>query len=178
MSQNTSVVADGTGPAVITDSNSYLNNALNSIASGFSGPSAPGAGLFQGGTIPTGTRWFDTTNIVDKEWNGSAWVTLASINNLSITAQSTGGHVLGTVYHNTTTKPKFVNVFVNIAVGGLVSAYTDSSSSPGTVAVAESNYYGGGSEFKTLSFCVLPGNYYYVGVASGSASLSGWMEWS
>ncbi len=70
MSQNTIVIADGSGAAVLTE----INNALQTLASDFSGPSAP---------APTYAylRWNDTTNNLRKirDAANAAWITLGSI---------------------------------------------------------------------------------------------------
>lgn len=70
MSQNSIVIADGSGAAVLA----ALNNALNTLATDFSGPSEPN---------PTYAymRWNDTTNNLRKIRNAanSAWITLGEL---------------------------------------------------------------------------------------------------
>ena len=101
-------------------------------------------------------------------------------NNLTITGACTGCGgptiqtpgivvIVGTVYHNTTTKP----IWVNVIGPGAGLAYCDGSSSPTTV-VAATSYSLTSSGNGTLSFIVLPGFYWQV---SGLTSTFGAIEW-
>lgn len=70
MSQNSIVIPDGSGAAVLA----AINNALNTLATDFSGPAEPS---------PTYAymRWSDTTNNLRKIRNAanSAWITLGEL---------------------------------------------------------------------------------------------------
>jgi hypothetical protein len=85
----------------------------------------------------------------------------------------TSSRTFGTVYHNTTGRPMFINVTVTCGSGTGANAYTDAATSPTQFvgAVANTNTT---PENLTLSFFVLPGNYYKV---TGSGTQNGWIEW-
>lgn len=81
--------------------------------------------------------------------------------------------VLGTVYQNTGSKPRFVLVTVFV-VGNSSIAYCDSLSSPvQTVGYIASN--AGINVVGTVFFIVLPGYYYKV---LGGTTLEFWTEWT
>jgi hypothetical protein len=85
----------------------------------------------------------------------------------------TGSRAVNTVYQNTTGKPMFVDVISPLGQNGTMSAYTDSTSNPTTRVAAVAN----GSTVQTnltVSFWVLPGNYYNV---NSTGSNGGWTEW-
>jgi hypothetical protein len=85
----------------------------------------------------------------------------------------TGSRAVNTVYQNTTGKPMFVDVTSPLGQNGTMSAYTDSTSNPTTRVAAVAN----GSTVQTnltVSFWVLPGNYYNV---NSTGSNGGWTEW-
>ena len=88
------------------------------------------------------------------------------------------------VYQNTTGKPMWVSVVIdqNAAVTTEIAgtAYSDSAATP-TTAVAGWNF-NTGQQFltQTLSFLVLPSNYYFVyapTIGGGSPVLAQWIEW-
>ncbi len=94
----------------------------------------------------------------------------------------TGSRALGTVYQNTTGKTMMVTISAEVTgstgTQGMI-AYTDSTPSPSTIvaegATTANSSYG---KFITITFMVLPNNYYSVnsgGVAT--ISLAYWVEW-
>jgi len=97
-----------------------------------------------------------------------------------VTTQSTdlrtgSVRVIGTTYQNTTGKPVFVAVGINITAAGSGSTlYSDSSSSP-TNAIAGLGFVSGTGN-GMLSGWILPGNYYKVTVGTGNCA--SWYEWS
>ena len=78
--------------------------------------------------------------------------------------------IVGTVYHNTTAKP----IWVNVIGPGAGVAVCDGGSTPTTV-VAATSYSLTGSGDGTLSFIVLPGFYWQV---TGLTSIFGAIEWT
>jgi hypothetical protein len=112
-----------------------------------------------------------------------------------VTSQSvvTGSRALATNYQNTTGKPLFVNVTVNVSGGdgtttGGLDARTDASATPTTIiggcmTVATGGGTNGTSQCN-ISFWVLNNNYYRVVTASsglGTAATIGlayWTEWN
>jgi prepilin-type processing-associated H-X9-DG protein len=125
-------------------------------------------------------------------FDGSAFNFTAPVNatgyiNSGVKTQSvvTASRALGTVYQNTTGKAMFVVVTASgtpsSGTPAGFAARTDSSSSPGTtVANTTLTASSGGAQTMvgTISFWVLPNNYYQVVQASGGASLQTWVEWS
>ena len=94
-----------------------------------------------------------------------------------ITTQNQPSNLLDTVYQNTGTTPRWVNVVVGCPSGAYGEAYTDGNPSP-TEWVASCGTVGGsvGGSY-TLSFPVLPGNYYKVATQAGSPYVQKWTEW-
>jgi hypothetical protein len=95
-----------------------------------------------------------------------------------ISTQNTNpGTALGSVYQNTTGKPVFhtVSVSMNSSSGNLI-ATTDSSSSPSTPVASTSNFSSGFTNM-SISFWVLPGNYYKVALAVAGGTLQYWTQW-
>ena len=88
--------------------------------------------------------------------------------------------VLGTVYHNTTGKPLYVNVSVSLtATNTAVQAVTDSSATPTLIVCSRYVDFNPTDDQSPFSFIVLPGNYYkvYGSLGSGQA-ISNWIEWN
>jgi hypothetical protein len=95
----------------------------------------------------------------------------------------TGSRVLGTVYHNTGTTPKYCSVTVRSTAGGganfgEASAYTDSAATPTTIVGSTFNGSATITTDQQLNFWVLPGNYYKVAVVTTTVTLSVWTEWN
>lgn len=101
------------------------------------------------GNGSTGSSWFSGQNVV------------------------TGLRVLGGIYQNTSQKTMMVTVTNNIASGGSVTVYTDSTLNPNT-EVGVNNIVATNSP---ITFMVLSGNWYTLTV-SGTVSLVFWTEWS
>ena len=95
-----------------------------------------------------------------------------------VTSQDTpAGRAITGIYQNTSAKPLFVNVVVNCPSGAYAYAQTDSSATPTTLVAAAGTVASDLGGSYTLSFIVLPGNYYTVIQYAGSPSLSTWVEW-
>jgi hypothetical protein len=89
-----------------------------------------------------------------------------------VTTQTSPSRALNAVYQNTTGKPMFVNVWATINAGQGLTALTDGGNPPGTHVMN----VGGVAATFSVSFWVLPGNYYEV-QGGGSPALNGWVEW-
>jgi hypothetical protein len=83
------------------------------------------------------------------------------------------GQTFGISYQNGSSKPRFVQVSVNSTGAGAIVAKTDASFPPGTTVVSVP--VGGAGVNSTISFWVLPGNYYQL---SGPGSAVLWTEWT
>jgi len=95
----------------------------------------------------------------------------------NVSTQTQPGNVIDTPYQNTGTTPRFVSVIVACPAGAYATAVTDSSVTPTTsVGVVGTVNPGLGGSY-TLTFIVLPGNYYAVNTQAGSPYLQGWTEW-
>lgn len=95
----------------------------------------------------------------------------------------TGSRAIGTTYQNTGSTPRFVSVTIRCTAAGgsnfgQASAITDSSSTPTTVVATTFNGNATASQDQTMSFWVLPGNYYRVSQVTTLVSLGTWVEWS
>jgi hypothetical protein len=95
----------------------------------------------------------------------------------AVTSQSIGGHSVGTVYQNTGTTAKFVNVDVNLASGTTFNVYSDGTNPPTTV-VGGAGTAGGVVTRATVGFWVLPNAYYKVAATVGSVILANWVEYA
>ena len=87
----------------------------------------------------------------------------------------TGSRALATPYQNTTGKAMHV-VVSTTGVSGTVYAYSDSTATPSTeIAQVTVGFTGTGTPLDTgtLSFMVIPGNYYQV---SGGSAIACWTE--
>lgn len=95
--------------------------------------------------------------------------------NAAVSVQNvvTGSRGLGTVFHNTGSKPLFVSVSMSLSGATNASVKSDASVTPTTVVAAA----GAATGLTSVSFVVLPGNYYSVSL-SGAGSLFCWTEWS
>lgn len=81
--------------------------------------------------------------------------------------------VLGTVYQNTGTKPRYVTVTANVA-GNTCTAFCDLATTP-TQVVGYIAATAGDNIVSTITFIVLPNFYYFV---SGGSGIQYWTEWS
>ncbi len=95
------------------------------------------------------------------------------------TNYSGSGRAIGTVYQNTGTTARWVTVSVNAGSGlSSAQAITDSSSSPTTVMASTTTPTGASGIFVlSMSFVVLPNNYYKVIQYTGTVTLQNWAEW-
>ncbi len=66
-SQNSLLITDGSGTQVITDPQSYINKAIDTLATHDSGPSAPSS-------PKTWSFWFNTTANIMEIYNGTSWI--------------------------------------------------------------------------------------------------------
>jgi len=87
-----------------------------------------------------------------------------------ITTQTQPGYAAGTVYQNTTGKPQFHTITCTPNSGQAVRVYSDSSNPPGTQVA----YAGAGGNTLSISFWVLPGNYFEA-IISGTTQI--WFVW-
>jgi hypothetical protein len=142
-----------------------------------SGPAA-GTGLFRFfvGSTPTNIFEVASTGITT-----SGTVTASTFISV-IKNQSQPVRAFTTVYHNTGLTPLWVTVSITTSAGAppqYVYAVTDASATPATV-VARSGLVSvvnaTVSEFHTLTFVVLPGNYYEL-FKGGSPTIDYWTEW-
>ncbi len=104
-----------------------------------------------------------------------------SVNGPTSQTDVTGSRVLATVYQNTLTVPKFVNVTITDAAAESfrMNAISDANPAPALVVAAIQTSASVVTQFETLSFIVLPGNYYKVVRAIGaSAVIDKWIEYS
>ncbi len=94
-----------------------------------------------------------------------------------VTTQSdvTGSRSIGTVYHNTGSTAMMVTVAISgNGIGSEVDALTDASTPPTTKVGA---FAGGVTLLNSISFWVLPGNYYEITQFSTGAVVESWIEW-
>lgn len=93
-----------------------------------------------------------------------------------ITTQTnaTASRAINTVYQNTSGKPMFVTIYASCNAGTFLQANTDSTTNP-SLTVALVNNTGASSGNLSVSFWVLPGNYYK---GLGGTTLNGWLEWT
>ena len=82
----------------------------------------------------------------------------------------------GTVYHNTTTKPIFVQITIYFQVGELIYAYSDNQANPTTIVAYGQNAQAGAFAAEIV-FWVLPGNYYKL-TKTGLSIAQYWIEYS
>ncbi len=149
---------DGTTGQLIPDT-AAIANALTpgaAITSPTTTGTDPGAETLQNKTMDStcsaGAAVFKTQNIV------------------------TGSRTFGTIYQNTTGKTMMITVATTLGSGeGL---YGESGAvSPPTSAVAEIYNNGLPQIYSSMSFMVIPGNYYRVQITNGAPSLICWTEW-
>lgn len=81
-----------------------------------------------------------------------------------------------TVYHNTTAKPIFCVVTVNLSTTAQIAVSSDATATPTLVVgyIQNSNALG---EIAQISFWVLPGNYYKA-IKTNTATLTTWIEYT
>ncbi len=93
----------------------------------------------------------------------------------------------GTTYQNTTGKKLTVAVSATVqdtgsAASGGITAYTDASSPPTTVVGYGSHTHttANGLTTYTITFCVVPGNYYKVPSSASNCTVTqaSWTEWT
>jgi len=100
--------------------------------------------------------------------------------NTEVQSNVTASRVLGTVYQNTSGRPLYVLVTLDV-VGGAGNlytaiAYTDTNTPPTTVVGKSSGCYDSEVDFSNIGFFVLPGSYYKVTEVS-QGELETWFEW-
>ena len=95
-----------------------------------------------------------------------------------ITTQSIvgGSRSLGTIYQNGA-KPQFVTATIQVPAGQAIFGYTDSSSSPTQIVAGQTNASTSATDNMSVSFWVLPNNYFKVTCSSGG-SVFVWTEWT
>ena len=157
------------GSTTILDPLANLENVASIVSLG----SISGIGYFNNGS-----------QIVDTSSNGH-------FNQLTVTNGCTGcmifsqsvvtvNRVLGVTYQNTGPRPMFVNIQIGSATGGFsIAAVSDSSSTPITPVCVQQSYPTDGMLLysTTLSFWVMPGNYYATHTYTGTPLLQSWIEW-
>lgn len=81
-----------------------------------------------------------------------------------------------TVYHNTSGRPMLVSISCVCNFGDVINAYSDANATPTTIVVSmgHSNIQPVGM---SLTFLVLPGNYYKIN-QTGTSTLSYWVEYT
>jgi len=87
----------------------------------------------------------------------------------------TGSRALGSEYQNTGSLPMLVVVAGHGGVNQVATAVTDSGSPPTTVVAKAGSSNSGSIEYGTMSFIVLPGNYYKV---TWTGTLDSWLEYN
>jgi hypothetical protein len=103
----------------------------------------------------------------------------------AVTTQSvvTGSRALGTTYQNTGTTPMMVTVTLQSTAGGganfgQANILTDAASPPTTVVATTFNGSIVATVHLTISFWVLPGNYYRINQVTTTVVLGSWVEWT
>ena len=117
----------------------------------------------------------------DVNITGAFRVNGVALSSGGVTTQTKPARAIGSIYQNTTGKAMFVVATFSVSGQMLLLAYSDASTSPTTQLA----YAGNGASTQptlqmTLSFWVLPGNYYWVNWQvgpSGSGALGTWTEW-
>jgi hypothetical protein len=129
--------------------------------------------------------------------NGDCWTTTAGLycringttvgpyatSSSGVTTQTdqTSSRALTTVYQNTGTNPMHVNVVGYCSSSSdTIAAYTDSSSTPTLLVAKEESFTSdyGRNNYVTLSFIVLPNNYYKVIRTGSNMTINKWIEWN
>jgi hypothetical protein len=83
-----------------------------------------------------------------------------------------------TIYHNTSSVPRFVTISVEAAAGGgVLKVYCDANANPSTGVCWYASDAAVSSHIGCLSFWVLPGYYYRAQVSSGTITKGYWIEW-
>lgn len=163
---------------VLGSGKTYIQSARGDSATYYNLLLQPsGGGVEVGSLAGTGTRMVtaDATGTL-----GTSAVPASSVTSQSVV---TGSRALGTVYQNTGSTAKFVSVTVRCTAAGGAnfgqsSTYTDASNPPTTAVASTFNGNTTATQEQTMSFWVLPGNYYKVAVVTTTVTLSLWTEWS
>jgi hypothetical protein len=114
-------------------------------------------------------------------WKKSGSNISVEVPNATVTSTQsvvTSSRVFGTIYQNTSSKLMIITVATQDSeIGHTATAYSDTNSSPSTI-VAEnySGYDAGHTNAASMTFCVLPGNYYKVTLTNGTIVV--WTEWT
>jgi len=88
-----------------------------------------------------------------------------------------GGGANTVAYQNTSQAALHVNVTITDTFGRQMQAFSDGNAPPTTLVAHQTT---GANQATTLSFIVLPGNYYMAGpsIESVTAVIESWIEWS
>jgi hypothetical protein len=98
---------------------------------------------------------------------------------VGVRTQTAVSNALGYTYQNTGSNTREVSVLLSMPNNASVAAYSDASPTPSTL-VGQSSHFTGYSTTTgdTISFKVLPGNYYVVkNIGSAAASVQQWIEY-
>jgi hypothetical protein len=89
------------------------------------------------------------------------------------TTQTVTAKIKGTIYQNTTLKPRFVNIILRPAVNNETFTIQCDTVTPPVIKISESSLF---SNDYSFSFIVLP-NYYYRVTSSNIGGPTYWVEW-
>jgi hypothetical protein len=146
-------VADGgTGASTITANSVILGNGASALSGNLVAPSTSGNVLTSNGTTWTSATPAGGIGI------GQTWQSV------------TGSRALGTTYTNSTGKPIFVYIVVQLSSNGDTNLTLNGVALDGPASSA------GGSVFTPCSFIVPDGNTYNLSVFGGSVSVTAWSE--
>lgn len=107
--------------------------------------------------------------------DGTIQTTAALVGGVTAQSDATGVRAMNTVYQNQTGKPMFVSVVFSMTIANSqLMGQTDSSPNP-TTEVAY--FVAAGGMWATVSFWVLPGNYYRANTVGTGTTLQHWTEW-
>lgn len=95
--------------------------------------------------------------------------------NLTTQSVVTGSRAINTVYQNTSGKPMLVTISGDASVNSYFDILTDANNPPTTVVARQGFNI---SEWRSISFLVLPGNYYKLSVLAGTPTPYRWTEWT
>jgi hypothetical protein len=146
-------VADGgTGASTITANSVILGNGASALSGNLVAPSTSGNVLTSNGTTWTSATPAGGIGI------GQTWQSV------------TGSRALGTTYTNSTGKPIFVYIVVQLSSNGDTNLTLNGVVLDGPASSA------GGAVFTPCSFIVPDGNTYNLSVFGGSVSVTAWSE--
>ena len=191
ISQINAVLAQKPVAPVVTHTGGGTTITTPSGGTGLVNPMSALGDMIDGGPSGVATRLPGNTTttpmVLSQTGTGTAsalpvWVNPSTLVTNGPTVQtnySTSGRVLGTIYQNTGTTPRYISVSLSMAVGqSSVAATTDSSSTPTTVcAQATVPTSGLAGYVLSMFFIVLPGNYYKVSNVLGTNVIQEWFEW-